>query len=193
MANKDKLTNIISDLFFLMGNAYPNTFSKMTEDTLRQQFEFWYNSLRDFDHSLLVPTMNYYIKTNLSNFPPDIGTFLETLFRLHYKVPEFDTIWTIFENNIGKFYSEYRCWNIMPDIVKGIISARDIAKYTSLETDYSRSKFKDSINVRFNNHISDLKHRFIFQNDSENLLENRINLLITCENSEPNKFVIEYK
>jgi hypothetical protein len=193
MANKDTLTNIISDLFFLMGNAYPHTFNKMTEDTLKQQFEFWYKSLQSFDHSLLVSTMDFYIKTNLSNYPPDIGTFIETMFRLQYIVPEFDVVWTIFESNIGKYYSEHRCWNIMPEIVQGIISARDIAKYTSLETDYSRSKFKDSIYARFNNHILDLKHRFIYQNNSGSLVENRINLLITRDNNEKNQLVIEYK
>lgn len=67
----------IQKVLFILQNAYPNTYRKMTAEEMTQQIEFYLDMLGEYETPIVVAALKNYIKKN--QYPPTIAGLTEQI------------------------------------------------------------------------------------------------------------------
>lgn len=177
MENKSQIENTILNIFQLLAHTYKSEFKNTHPDDLKAEMKVWMHLLGCYDPNLVQRAIITFINTDTKGFSPKIGQIKEMMFKLKYRFPDFEELWNIFVECNKYSYSSQKCWDELPEVLKEIVSVNSMYEFSFSTSDYLRSKFKESLEVRYEKYVDNLRIDFVDNWTQEKTIVEKVQLL----------------
>lgn len=116
--------------------AYPNAYTKLSEDEIKAMSKLWYAQFKDYEFELVATATNTFISEDLSGYAPTIAQIKNICRKITAPIEKTDNeIWQPIQKAIcNGIYESTKEWEKLPNDIQKCITPQQIRVWAMAST-----------------------------------------------------------